>query len=390
MPDPSPEVFVYSHGKWVSISSAGGGGTVADIKAGPRITVTDDGAGTFTISADVVDYADITGKPTIPTKVSELTNDLNFVDAATAKANAPVQTVVAGTNGIVVTDNGSGRFIINGPPPVTSIAWGDVTGKPTLFSGSYNDLTDKPTIFSGAYADLTGKPTLFSGSYNDLTDRPAIPTVAVKGLLAGTNVTLSESNGVFTISAAGGGTSTSVQADWSATSGSSAILNKPTLATVATSGSYNDLADTPTLPTGLPSGMKASQIIQATNPADPTTTPVTAAWVDSPFAPIDSPTFTTKVTVPASKDPTHASLLFGASGFGFANGGGFGITYLSLLNGVNPVLQSSTGASSATSIFAPGKPESQVALNASSITIGTHTKAVVERVPVIINGIGLP
>src|SRR5210317_546680 len=103
MPDPSPEVFVYSHGKWVSISSAGGGGTVVDIKAGPRITVTDDGAGTFTISADVVDYADITGKPTIPTKVSELTNDLNFVDAATAKANAPVQTVVAGTNGIVVT-----------------------------------------------------------------------------------------------------------------------------------------------------------------------------------------------------------------------------------------------------------------------------------------------
>ncbi len=40
-----------------------------------------------------------------------------------------------------------------------------------------------------------------------------------------------------------------VQSDWSASSGPSRILNKPTLATVATSGSYNDLADKPTIPT---------------------------------------------------------------------------------------------------------------------------------------------
>ena len=39
------------------------------------------------------------------------------------------------------------------------------------------------------------------------------------------------------------------QADWNATSGSAQILNKPTLATVATSGSYNDLSGKPTLGT---------------------------------------------------------------------------------------------------------------------------------------------
>ena len=39
------------------------------------------------------------------------------------------------------------------------------------------------------------------------------------------------------------------QADWYATSGSAEILNKPTLATVATSGSYNDLSNKPTLGT---------------------------------------------------------------------------------------------------------------------------------------------
>lgn len=40
-----------------------------------------------------------------------------------------------------------------------------------------------------------------------------------------------------------------VQADWSATTGLGVILNKPTLANVATSGSYNDLSDKPTIPT---------------------------------------------------------------------------------------------------------------------------------------------
>ena len=39
-----------------------------------------------------------------------------------------------------------------------------------------------------------------------------------------------------------------VNTDWNATSGVSQILNKPTLAAVATSGSYNDLLNTPTIP----------------------------------------------------------------------------------------------------------------------------------------------
>ena len=39
-----------------------------------------------------------------------------------------------------------------------------------------------------------------------------------------------------------------VNSDWNASSGVAEILNKPTLATVATSGSYNDLSDKPTIP----------------------------------------------------------------------------------------------------------------------------------------------
>lgn len=45
------------------------------------------------------------------------------------------------------------------------------------------------------------------------------------------------------------GAEVNVNADWNAESGDAQILNKPTLATVATSGSYNDLTEKPTIPT---------------------------------------------------------------------------------------------------------------------------------------------
>lgn len=45
------------------------------------------------------------------------------------------------------------------------------------------------------------------------------------------------------------GAEVNVNADWNATKGDALILNKPTLATVATSGSYDDLTEKPTIPT---------------------------------------------------------------------------------------------------------------------------------------------
>lgn len=45
------------------------------------------------------------------------------------------------------------------------------------------------------------------------------------------------------------GAEVNVNADWNAVSGDAEILNKPVLASVALSGSYNDLANKPTIPT---------------------------------------------------------------------------------------------------------------------------------------------
>lgn len=73
-------------------------------------------------------------------------------------------------------------------------------------SGAYSDLTGKPSLAtvatSGAYADLSGKPSLATvattGVYSDLTGKPTIPAAQVNS-------------------------------DWSAVSGVTQILNKPTL-----------------------------------------------------------------------------------------------------------------------------------------------------------------
>jgi hypothetical protein len=214
---------------------------------------------------------------------------------------------------------------------------GTLTGQIAIGSGSgttdYNDLTNKPSInsvtLSGnkttadlniSYNDLDDKPALATvattGDYDDLTDKPAIPSalndlsdvninnpyqtdvlsynestskwinhpvsLTVEGL---SNVALSTpyAGEVLKISSTSGGVpiwrsshvnyseinntptlatvATSgdyddltnkptipdpqVNSDWNASSGVAEILNKPALATVATSGSYNDLTDKP-------------------------------------------------------------------------------------------------------------------------------------------------
>jgi len=66
---------------------------------------------------------------------------------------------------------------------------------------------------SGVYSDLTGKPTLFTGNYGDLIGTPSTFTPSTHSHAWGD------------------------------------ITGKPSFATVATSGSYNDLGNKPTIPT---------------------------------------------------------------------------------------------------------------------------------------------
>ena len=174
-------------------------------------------------------YADLIGKPTIPTKTSDITNDSNFV--TTSQLNTKADTI-------------------------HTHSYEDLTDKPTLFSGKYADLTGKPTIptkvseltndssfattvqlstkantvHTHDYADLENKPTLFSGKYIDLLDKPTIPSK--------TSELTNDSNFVDTIALA-------TKADKIHSHSYNDLEDKPTLF----SGKYADLIGKPTIPT---------------------------------------------------------------------------------------------------------------------------------------------
>ena len=95
------------------------------------------------------------------------------------------------------------------------------------------------------------------------TDTEAVSYIKNKPTISDAEIVIKQNNvtkGSFTLNqngsatinleGGGGGGSTQVQSDWAETNTESVsyIKNKPTLSTVATSGSFNDLTDKPTIP----------------------------------------------------------------------------------------------------------------------------------------------
>lgn len=95
-----------------------------------------------------------------------------------------------------------------------------------------------------------------SNNYADLINKPSINNVVLSGnkttgdlgiiedIVQGSNITIDKTDPLNPVISATG----QVNSDWNSNSGLSQILNKPTLSTVATTGSYNDLSNKPTIP----------------------------------------------------------------------------------------------------------------------------------------------
>jgi len=169
------------------------------------------------------DYDDLTNKPsipTVPTNVSAFTNDAGYLTA---------HQDISGKQDKITSTNKLPAANVSGLATVAT-------------SGSYNDLSNKPTIptktsdltndsgFLTAHQDISGKANsadlaavATSGSYNDLSNKPTIPTKISD---------LTNDSGFLT-----------------AHQDISGKANSADLATVATSGSYNDLSNKPTIPT---------------------------------------------------------------------------------------------------------------------------------------------
>ena len=170
---------------WQELDNLLGGGTPKD----GTLTIQQNGdtVGTFSANQATDETIDIE----VPTKTSDLTNDSGFI---------------------------------------TGVSWDDVSDKPSFAtvatSGSYNDLSDKPTIPTVNNATLTVQQngttvdTFTANSSSDKTVNISVPTKTSD---------LTNDSGYIT------------GVSWND------VNNKPSFATVATSGSYNDLSNKPTI-----------------------------------------------------------------------------------------------------------------------------------------------
>jgi uncharacterized protein (TIGR02145 family) len=159
-------------------------------------------------------YNDLLDKPAIPTNISQLNNDAGFVTTA----SVPTLNVTQTDTGYVltITENGSTQ---------TYILRDGRDGQDGQDGNDGNDGEDG----------------------NDGVS----PTITLDTAGSNLMVTITDANGSNTTIiplSSGSGTFTQLPADWNATSGVQQILHKPTLATVATSGNYNDLTNKPTIP----------------------------------------------------------------------------------------------------------------------------------------------
>ena len=171
----------------------------------------------------ITSYNDLTDKPTIPTKTSDLQNDSGF---------------------------------ING------VAWDDVKNKPTFAtvatSGSYNDLTDKPYIIPSSRVVTTDEiqtisaVKTFEGNIKIKEVTGAQTTAILPDTFDYTQInpsTREKSRTKFKLPTSKSKGTADAPTEYTLAT-TDDIPNVPTLATVATTGSYNDLIDKPTIPAG--------------------------------------------------------------------------------------------------------------------------------------------
>lgn len=178
--------------------------------------------------------------PTVPTNVSAFTNDAGYITGITS---SDVTTALGYTPG---TSN---------------------------FSGDYTDLTNKPDL--SIYAQSANLATVATtGAYSDLTGTPTIPTKTSD---------LTNDSGFITSSALSGyATETWVGQQGYLTSVSwNDVTGKPTFATVATTGDYDDLLNKPTIPT-----------VPTTATSTSTVTPTTSTFMTSTTKTTETLTFT--------------------------------------------------------------------------------------------------
>ena len=195
-------------------------------------------------------------------------------------ANGLVTTEIGGGTGFDAINWATGPYFIETGIDPTGLTDYSITSVSQLLTVPYALYADKVPNLSGTNTgDETtatiktklGVSTLSGSNTGDqdlsglVTTADATTALALKidkdgsKVLSTNDYTSAEKTKLTGIEA---GAQVNVKPSWNAASGTAAeILNKPTIATVATSGSYNDLSNTPTIPTQYTDAMADSRVV---------------------------------------------------------------------------------------------------------------------------------
>lgn len=228
------DILQNKSGSWVNV-------TVAQLKALFNL------ASVATTGA----YSDLSGKPAIPSTTNDLVNDSGFLTTLPPTLNQ-INTLVAVDNDILQRKSGSwvSRTIaqlktdLNLAPVASSNAYTDLTGLPTIPTKTSGLVNDSGFVTSVIDKTLTGLNTSIVSSI-----LASDTILSALGKLQASKQAIST---VLTQLASVTGVESSIlqykSGSWVSRTVSQ-LLTDLNLATVATTGSYNDLANKPVIPT---------------------------------------------------------------------------------------------------------------------------------------------
>lgn len=242
-----------------------------DGRVDARVTALDLATKTYVDTAvGVEEAARISADGTLQTQITTNAGDITALEAAdyvnTLNGVDGTVTIAGGTNvsvstvGQTITISSSGGG--GGGHSFGKVA---VPGQTTIEADSGNDTLN---INAGNGIDLTTNATtdtltiavdatttdIPEGTNEYYTAAKVDAKIAAASVTDLTDVTSAGSGAIITtaerskLAGIAAGAEVNVNADWNAASGDEQILNKPTLAAVATSGAYGDLSGTPTIP----------------------------------------------------------------------------------------------------------------------------------------------
>jgi len=233
-PPPGPG-FIPEYGDWCIRSD----NDKVYIVTGPDATLASDWTAISYPDAPVTSVAGRTGVVTLST------SDISGLGTAATTASTDYATAAQGTKADSATQPGDLATV------ATTGAYNDLSGKPTLGTAAATASTDYATAAQGTLANSATQPADLAVVQADVDQNEADADTAIAAVQADVDQNEADSDAA---ELALSNRLNTLEADPTTATAVAAVqadvdLNEANLATVATSGSYNDLSGKPTIPT---------------------------------------------------------------------------------------------------------------------------------------------